>query len=739
MKPKMNKLGIHIITILTGIMILIASSCKKKDDISNPDPVIPPTNTVNIPGKLPDILHQHEKASGQGLSAYEHYLVGHGLYHSRIFGGANGVGEFPYFDIVELGWDIYKEAKGDSQQEAEYNNISNQLTTIENELNTINTNLQALAAALSLDFTKLENFAMAEAAQTYFNNIGDLYSSTSNNGLAYFAQTAQSIKNGTSGTSWNDLNIFWDQFATNANNNTSGAVASITGLYGLICPNSTELQDGLLAKFAVQVVETSNGPAQQYGNVKNTLGLLENYFTTIINYQFQAVTVYGNVVNKIDTSGSTFNAYLNGTFRQQIMGEIAAYIKAVDFISVNLIDFRNQNQFGADMPFMQIGMAPDTTLLDGLARSRFIAALLMQAVNLKYSVVNGTILTPYNLTNGRSTPVTSISGSIDNSNAFTATAEQYLSIYPYTQWADSTASPDNTWNFYSIGDTNLAMSGGEHTVLLSSSDFFHPWRHEMPIQGTVKVMYYNPNQPDQATATTSPTTTNTMAFGFLSWNWYWGYLRLSMGEESESYWPLIMGFMACNCPGVNPTTQNIIWTDPGNKFVFPAFSWPTPSPLNTPPPFMNNLTMKGSAAPNPGTDGGIDAGRTIGIQYCVSPPPGGGSSFKMLHLNNVYILAVSPPGLNMNVTAYGNRSLYSGSFNSVTTFNFTNEPGFVTGFYNTMSDEITMTSQDTYVDLYVLEAWDNNAKGWPASYIDYELRWGTQYCYMNTYNIFQAP
>jgi hypothetical protein len=361
----------------------------------------------------------------------------------------------------------------------------------------------------------------------------------------------------------------------------------------------------------------------------------------------------------------------------------------------------------------------------------------MQAVNLKYSVVNGTILTPYNLTNGHSTPVTSITGSIDNSNAFTSTAEQYLSIYPYTQWADSTASADNTWNFYSIGDTNLAMSGGEHTVLLSSSDFFHPWRHEMPIQGTVKVMYYNPNQPDQATATTSPTTTNTMAFGFLSWNWYWGYMRLSMGEVSESDWPILMDFMSCNCPGINPSTQNIIWTDPGNKFVFPAFT-SEPSPLDTPPPFMNNLTMKGSAAPNPGTDGGIDAGRSIVIPCFVTPPPGGGSSFKMLYLNNVYILAVSPPGLNMNVTAYGNRSYYSNPFTLVTTFNFTNEPGFVTGFYNTMSDEITMETPG-WEESYTLEAWDNNAKGWPASYIDYELRWGTQYCYMNTYNIFQQP
>ncbi len=141
--------------------------------------------------------------------------------------------------------------------------------------------------------------------------------------------------------------------------------------------------------------------------------------------------------------------------------------------------------------------------------------------------------------------------------------------------------------------------------------------------------------------------------------------------------------------------------------------------------------MKGSAAPNPEELNGIEAGRMIAFEYFVTPPPGGGSSFKMLYLNNVYILAVSPPGLNMNVNASG--------YNSVgTTFNFTNEPGFVTGFYNTMSDEITMTTQ-CLEDGYSLEAWDNNAKGWPASYIDYELRWGTQYCYMNTYNIFQTP
>lgn|GEM_PF-1559264 len=740
----MNKFRIHVITILTGIMILIAPGCKKKDDVSNPTPTPHPLgNTVKIPGKLPGIMHKHEKASGLRLSAYKNFQVGKGLYHSRIFGGANGFGEFPYFDIVELGWDIYKESKGNSQQATEFNNIDNQLNAINNELTTLNNNLVQLAAAISLDFTKLQNFELAIQAQNIFNSISDLYSSTSNNGLMYFSQTAKAIKNGQSGTSWQDLDIFWAGFANNAQNNTSGAAASITALHGLLCPNSAELQDGLLAKFAVQVIIQSDGTAKRYGNVKVAQGLLENYFTTIINYQLQAMAVYGNVVNKIDTSGSTFKLYLNGTFRQQIVDEIGAYLKAVDFMSVNLVDFRNQKQFKSDMQYHAIAMAPDTTYLDGLARSRFIAALLQQAVNLNYSIISGAVITPNDLTNGTGIPTNNISVTIGQA-AISANAISYESTYPYTRWGqNATSSADNNWNFYSIGDTALKFAGGETSVLINGADTYHPWRHEQPIQGTVKVMYYNPSKPDETTATSSPTDSNTMAFGFFSWNWYWGYMHHSMGNQAD--WNIPSQAYFASDPRTEPVPLNnpngLGWSYTTNDWdLFPR-GW---GKTHADGPFMNRIETYGTAQIS-STAPAYQFWDVQTISFYLNPPQGAGTQFAMNFFTQMDI------SLNYPATqgSYWNYNTYIGQYygnSSCPQGGARNNPIYHTyptdwppsPKVNVFSDSINVSclQGDQYTYYYGFETWANTV---PDGYLDLRLTWCAQFCYTNTYNIFQTP
>jgi hypothetical protein len=739
----MNKLGIHIITILTGIMILIAPGCKKKDDTSNPDPVIPPTNTVKIPGKLPDMLHSYEKGTGHGLSANKHMLIGKGLYHSRIFGGANGIGEFPYFDIAELGYDIYKEQHGDPQQEAEYNNINNQLATIESELATLDTDLIALAAELELDVNKLENFEMAQAANTYFGYISDLYSSTSANSLAYFAQTSLAIKKGTSGTTWADLAVFWRQFATNADNNTSGAVASITQLHGLICPAQATMQSGLLAKFAIQVVQQSAGTANQYAHAKTVLGMIENYFTTIVNYQFQAVTVYANVVNVIDPSGSTFKAYLNGTFRQQILDEINAYLQAVDFMTVNLIDFRNTGQFGSDMQYHPIQIAPDTTYLNGLARSRFIAALYRQAVNLKYSIVNGTVVTPNDLTNGTGTPVNTLDISVGSAGNMNSIATALESTYPYTRWGQNgIASPDNNWNSYSFFlDTAVTLTGGKLDLQLMCSDNYHPWRHEEPIGGSVQVLYYNPDKPDQATATASPTATNTMPFGFFAWNWYWGYMRLSMADFSEWTIDIVDAYGLDNAaeftnspygfgvPISNYSLNGMNWAT-GALTVFPGKDHPSP-------PFVNKIAIKGNITVAPEQTLGFFADYMVALPCRFTENDGGHTA--NVHFFSTVTVNQSAIPMPVDFEVYCGVGYTSGdaTFSNSDNFDYQNKSQFYSGFsVCTVSSHSINANDQQYVN-YVMETGPDEINNYTNGLLDYEFHWCSQYTYNNTYDIFQ--
>ena len=742
MKPKMNKLGIHIITILTGIMILIAPGCKKKDDTSNPDPVIPPTNTVKIPGKLPDMLHSYEKGTGHGLSANKHMLIGKGLYHSRIFGGASGVGEFPYFDIAELGYDIYKEQHGDPQQEAEYDKINGELATIESEIATLDNDLRALAAAIELDFNKLENFEMALAANTIFDNISDLYSSTSVNSLSYFAQTSLAIKKGTSGTTWAELAIFWEQFATNANNNTSGAVAGITGLYGLMCPNSTELQDGLLAKFAIQVVQQSAGNANQYVHAKTVLGMIENYFTTIVNYQFQALTVYANVVNVIDPSGSTFKTYLNGTFRQQILDEIDAYLQAVDFMTVNLIDFRNAQQFGSDMQYHPIQIAPDTTFLNGLARSRFIAALYRQAVNLKYPIVSGTVVTPHDLTDGTGSPVNTLDISVESGGNMNSTADIMESTYPYTRWGQNgIASPDNNWNSYSFFlDTNTTLTGGKFDLQLICSDNYHPWRHEEPISGSVQVLYYNPEKPDQSTATTSPTATNTMPFGFFAWNWYWGYMRLSMADFSEWTIDIVDAYGLDNAaefynspygfgvPISNYSIQGFDWAS-GALTVFPGKAHPSP-------PFVNKIMIKGNITVDPNSSWFL-ADYMVALP-CKFTESNGGNTANVYFFSTVNVSQCSIP-MPVDFEVYCGVGYTTGdaAFSNNDNFDYKNKSEFYSGFSDCFMSSHSINANDQQYVNYVMETGPDGINNYTNGLIDYEFHWCSQYTYRMTYDIFQ--
>jgi hypothetical protein len=738
-KSGMNRYALRSLSIIAVFVFFSFTGCRKEDTVYS-RLVQQPGSELVIPGTLPDILHPHEKAAGMGLSAHKHMLIGKGLYHSRLSGNPGMVGG-PIIELAELGLDIYFEEKGKSEQaktEAELESINGQLASISGELASLNANLEALAAQISLDFTKLENFELALQAQTQFNYISDLYSSSSVSGLLYFSQTALEIKKGQSGTSWQALSAFWGNFANDAMNNTSGATASITALHGLISPNSATLQDGLLSKFAEQVIIQSNGTAQQPANVSAALGLLENYFTTIINYQFQALAVYGNVVNVVDTTGDTFREYLYGTFRQQIVDEINIYLNTVDFMVLNLADYRNKAQFAADMQYYQMAMAPDTTYMNGLARSRFIAALLYQSVDLKYSVINATVITPYDLTNGKETPVTSISGYIGGTNIpFTANASKYKSIYPYTKWSDSLAMPDNNWNFYSIQDTMYSGGSILPTMVINSPNAYHPWRHEQPIQGNIMVRYFNPEKPDPATATPGPTSTNTMQFGFTSWAWYWGFMRLSMYDFTERAYNPFLFFFHMSGP-VIPIPNNIsgfTWTDPGEKVAFPPQINGSQPPSFNPPPFMNNITYRGNVQSKP--EGYINIALAYGVNYYLTPAPAGGSDVPLLYFSNVYAFQEKLAFFPMNFEIYSQRYDWNNASSPLSTlYDYNNRPEFLNGngFLTTEMNPLTLASNQKYTEFNYMEAYNTNTPmNWGPGLMDFEYRWCTQYCYSFTY------
>lgn len=187
--------------------------------------------------------------------------------------------------------------------------------------------------------------------------------------------------------------------------------------------------------------------------------------------------------------------------------EIYWFQEAVNYMVVNLNEYRNVDRFQNDMQHIQTQLAPDNFLYNVLARSQFVSNMLTDAIGYNYPVVAGTIITPNNFTNGNSPIVTSIGLSFTPQSAggtadvYNSTARVLPSQIPNSCWIDRDPAgvrPNYVWNLYRIVHDTVKSSTATPSYsikIVDNGSSMTPWLHYNPLLGTVTPLFYNPRNP----------------------------------------------------------------------------------------------------------------------------------------------------------------------------------------------------------------------------------------------------
>lgn len=521
MKSKFTFFKFMSFALLLTLIVIVVVSCRKKDTEYNP---VPPGPTP--PPATPDVFSNKPLHL---LSDYEisnhHTFPGHII--NRLGNGLVGGDEDPldpFTDIISALLDVHK---GNSTAK-EYATINAGLSQIQQQLDTLQNAVSSLAKQIGIEQSVITNMLFTINTNTYIGYIQGAMDSTLSTGLQYYPRQAYKYKAGliTLADFQSDTNTLCG-FANNIQNNLNGY--DVTGwalqLNKLLCPPGDPY--GLLP--LTDLIIQAN--PQDSASIMNGYMVLESQFLQIINSQFQCATMQANAnvyCNHADTLAPT--DWFTDEFTTYIKAEITGFLSAVDYLFINL-DYRTQPRFVRDMQYAGAGLAADDIYVQGLARSQFIANLLYDALGLPYPVVCGHIITPvtYGTTGAAALEVT-IGGVPKNT-----TPVQLSSQIPYTCWVQGNPAvchPDNQWYVYRYG--TLGQSDGSWTGSAQPLEVVGAsWIHYVPIKGSITPLFYNPQNPNQTSAT--QTSECTFQFAYFSANWQWGLLQLTNSLLTDNW------------------------------------------------------------------------------------------------------------------------------------------------------------------------------------------------------------
>jgi hypothetical protein len=524
------------LTLLLLVILIVNPGCKKKDDPEPPQPNPLPTLPENpdvFTNKPLHIMSDYEVKHSQDFVAHKIRLLGHGL------AGDETEPDNPYAEAAKMLWEIqdYENTK------MEFANINNGLSKLSGQVAQLQQSITDLGQQLSLDVSELEEIITSIAMNTYFTQIKGLMDSTTHDGLLYYSSEAAKYKAGkiTKDVMNTDTALLRD-FCHSIYYAQPGATVHDWSeqLNALICPSSGGAN--ALITYANVIIKTATSKGYtDSASMMNLFMLMESYFMQVVNKQFQCVNLWSNACNYFFPTSGQANAYYTGTFRANIIQEVAAYLSVVEYLMANLSEYRNQQRFQYDMNFANNGLAPDNVFLHVMARAQFIANLVYDALGLPYPVMCGHILIPCNYGEGNPTHGPNISVTVYRGSTPETIQHKDTTItsqLPYTYWnvADqSTCYHDNNWASYRFGKLGLAHLDWPTSPcaikVIDNGNANTPWVHYADIKGNVTPMYYNPQNPSQKSTTKNSTCT--IPFAFFSANWQWGFLRLT---NSTAYW-----------------------------------------------------------------------------------------------------------------------------------------------------------------------------------------------------------
>ncbi len=484
--------------------LLMTSACRKKD-MAESGPV-QPADTTHFPrlfnNEQPKIMSDFETSRNSSIHGH---LLTRNL--SEIEPEGIGKGLFEVFSFISE----YE------QKEMEYEEINGKLDDLQAQDSILQVDINNLAVQMNYNTQLILNQLNNAVAAPYINDIKTKYSNEDNQGLRWYSEA---ILNYFAHTPGYDSAYIHDSVTVDANEFVNYNIyhedldKDFNGLNLLICP-VLPMDTSCLTTFAKILIMqyASHGTGTQNG-IMNTYMLLEYYFFTLFNYQFQAATVKMNVLQAADTlQAMTFWA---NTVLPAFRSEIDMFQQSSNYLLLNLSDYRNQARWNHDIAYSGLYMAPNADLFDAMARVQFRVAELYQAIAETAPVVYGSITVPIDYCS--SDPGVSLNGS---SSAFPENSQMLKSRIPYTTWQNQggiICSPQNIWEVY-----NYAMPL-DSLVTSCNVSLTPTWPHTGSGQGygSLTPLWYNPRDPSQ----TSTVSTDSCSMRFASFciAWQWGMM-----------------------------------------------------------------------------------------------------------------------------------------------------------------------------------------------------------------------
>ncbi|MCX6277660.1 MAG: hypothetical protein NT004_06165 [Bacteroidetes bacterium] len=485
--------------ILTGGLLLL-SSCSKKDFVT-----YTPVNhkdTSGMPPLFPDaklkMMSEFEKNKKASL---------HGHLLTKAMGG---------IDPFAIGFAIF-------------GILSNSIESFENQemMNDLNTRMNALSQQDSIllsDIAELSNFMNYSTTEI----VNQINNSSANSkiteimtamgggdqmGLRWFCQAGANYQNHVPGFDSNYIANYVTPAAHSFYNyyyNNATIDDAFNELTNLISSPALPLDSSSLVTFSRLLIgQFASHDEGASNSIMNTYMFLEYYYLTMLTYQMQAATVWMNLLKASPDTNQATN-WWNTAGIPGILNGANMFLKATDYLLINLAEYRNQSRWSADMKYSGLWMAPNSDLANALARAQFQIKLITMGLNQSSPEIFGSIITPNNYCT--SPPRVQAGAASYN---LPQTSYVYPSRLPYPAWIGNTCTPDNHWIFYNYG------FGSGLNCQPWNINIMPTWAHSSAGSGygTITPLWYNPRDPDQTSVIKTDSCTVQFAYFCVSWQW----------------------------------------------------------------------------------------------------------------------------------------------------------------------------------------------------------------------------
>ena len=518
------------LSMLLAIIMIASVSCKKNNASEPnvpPEPVpVPSTPCVFAERPLP-FMSATEIAGNKEFPGHLLNQLGKGLVRVKEEPG-------PLNPFKEMGESLF-EVYDYFHTEAEFDKINNSLSQIQQQITVLQNSVNQLINNFQITTDELKSLTINIDLATYITDIQNAMDSTTVGGLQYFPRRAAQFKAGQISltdfkTDTSNLRIY----AYNIEHNIGTNVTDWAGqLHKDLCVISTPAMIPL-----ADLIFSHMTPAQMQDSIAvfNAYNLLESYFLQVVNSQFQCATMQTNAdyfYYPSDTIAPT--AWVKDDLTSWVKDEISSFLWTVDYLMMNIDDYRSQHRFEFDMQYANAGLAPDNISILSLARAQFVANLLYGSLGLSYPVVSGHITLPKTYaTIGNAAISVNIGGNLRDT-----TPTVIAGIIPYTYWVDGSPAvchPDNQWNVYrfgTLGKSDVIWPATSQTIQVVAPNNQSPWVHLVNIQGTITPKYYNPRNPNQTSLT--KTSECTVEFAYFAASWKWGFLQLTNTPLTDNW------------------------------------------------------------------------------------------------------------------------------------------------------------------------------------------------------------